>query len=109
MTFTLEALAVPEDQRERVVKVVRNARDHRAEGTEALPLHELLFSGTKVLERRLERRGALENALFQDGVLARELQVKLACPQEIANPQQTLGRIERLDQEVGRPGTQRAL
>src|SRR5205085_11773335 len=98
-----------EDQRERIIEIVGDARDHRAQSPKAFPLNELILCGPKLLQSRLERGGTLVDTLLENVVFPSELQVQLPCSQEVLNTEEALGSIERLDEKVGRACSERAL
>jgi len=57
-------LAVAEDHRQRIVKIVSDAARHRAKGVEPFLLNDLLLGVLKSFQRFLEFFSSIRNDLF---------------------------------------------
>ncbi len=93
-------VAVAEDQRQRVVEIVRDARRHRAQRAEAFLLDGGVLGGAQLQEGVLQLGGAFADLFFEEDVLVLELDVQEAVFQQVADAQQHLGLVERLGEKI---------
>ena len=90
-----EQMGLSHHDRERVVELVRDAREQGAHRRDLLALHQAL--------------GTLGDDLLERAVVAVEIEVEAARVQEVSNPQHDLEAVERLRQEVLGAGLEGAL
>ena len=101
-------LAVADDRHESIAEIVDHAAGHFAESAEPLLLHSLSLRGLQVRQRIFELSRAFAHAVFQQSILLLDLEPEKTSLKQIPDAHADFRWIERLHQQIGGAGGERA-